>query len=99
MILLASFEPFSNSIPAYTSSVFSLNKTKSTLWGFRIAAGVPLNHLTGLTHAYRSNSFLNATFKERIPPPIGVVNGPLIPTKCDRKVSNVSSGSHSPFLS
>ena len=34
----------------------------------------------------------------RIPPPTGVVSGPLIPTRCDRNASTVSSGSHWPGL-
>jgi len=37
----------------------------------------------------------HATLSERIPPPIGVVSGPLIPTRNSRKASTVSSGSHS----
>src|SRR5260221_3492272 len=31
-----------------------------------------------------------------MPPPIGVVSGPLIPIRYSRKVSTVSSGSHEP---
>ena len=33
---------------------------------------------------------------ERIPPPTGVVSGPLMPMRCSRKASTVSSGSQSP---
>ena len=34
-----------------------------------------------------------------MPPPIGVVSGPLIPIRCERKVSTVSSGSQLPVSS
>ena len=38
-----------------------------------------------------------ATFNERIPPPTGVVNGPLIETTYSPTASNVSSGSQVSF--
>src|ERR1700722_5733773 len=34
-----------------------------------------------------------------MPPPMGVVSGPLIPMRCERKVSTVSSGSQLPVSS
>ena len=34
-----------------------------------------------------------------MPPPTGVVSGPLIPIRCERKVSTVSSGSQLPVSS
>ena len=36
------------------------------------------------------------TFRERKPPPIGVVSGPLIPMRYSLNVSTVASGSQSP---
>ncbi len=45
--------------------------------------------------AYRSSIWRNATFSERMPPPIGVVSGPLMETRNSRNASTVSSGSHS----
>jgi hypothetical protein len=67
--------------------------------GFFTGEGVPSNHFTGLTHANKSNFCLRATLRDVIPPPTGVVNGPLIPTKYSLKASRVSSGSQFPVLS
>ena len=53
--LMFSSVPFLNSIPAYISSVFSLNIIISVVLGSFTGDGVPLNHLTGLTQAKRSN--------------------------------------------
>ena len=69
----------------------------STFPGFFTGLGTPLNHLTGLKQTYKSNNCLSETFKDRIPPPTGVVKGPLIPTPYSFKTSIVSSGSHSSF--
>ena len=54
-----------------------------------------MKYRTGLTHAYKSNICRSATFNERIPPPTGVVSGPLIDTRKSRAASTVSFGSHS----
>ena len=58
--------------------------------------GVPSYQRTGLTHANKSSFCLSATLSERIPPPTGVVKGPLIETRPVLIASNVASGSHSP---
>ena len=58
--------------------------------------GTPSNQRTGRRHTKRSNSWRNATLRERIPPPIGVVKGPLIAIKYSLINSKVSLGSHSP---
>src|SRR5690606_35176801 len=75
------------------SSVFSRKITESVLWGSFTGEGTPLNQRTGRTQAYRSSSWRSATLRERIPPPTGVVSGPLIPTRYSLKVASVSSGS------
>ena len=80
IILLLSSLELSHSIPAYTSSVFSLKTIRSTFSGFLTGDGTPLIHFIGLTHAYKSKTCLRVTFKLLIPPPTGVVNGPLIAT-------------------
>ncbi len=54
--------------------------------------GTPSNQRTGRTQTYKSSSCLSATFNERIPPPTGVVKGPLIETINSRNASKVSSG-------
>ena len=93
---LTSGEPASHSIPAYTSSEFSRKIIISTFSGAFTGDGVPSYQRTGLTQAYRSNFCLSATLRERIPPPTGVVSGPLIDTNPVRIASRVSSGNHSP---
>src|SRR5690606_6646404 len=64
----------------------------SVLCGSFTGEGTPLNQRTGRTQAYRSNSWRNATLRDRIPPPTGVVSGPLIPTRYFLNASIVSSG-------
>ena len=91
--------PCIHSIPAYISSVFSLNITISTKPGSFTGEGTPSNQRTGLTHEYKSSFCLKATLSDRIPPPTGVVKGPFKATKCLEIVSNVSWGSHSSFKS
>ena len=54
--------------------------------------GTPLNQRTGRRQTKRSSICRRATFSERIPPPTGVVSGPLMPTRYLRKASTVSSG-------
>ncbi len=88
--------PASHSIPAYISSVFSLKTTILTFSGSFNGEETPLNHSTGLRHTNKSSSCLKATFKDLIPPPTGVVNGPFIPIKYSLKVFIVFSGSHCP---
>src|SRR5882762_10621899 len=48
-------------------------------------------------HAYKSSTWRSATLSERIPPPTGVVSGPLIAMRCSRITPRVSSGSQLPF--
>ena len=90
--------PASHSIPAYTSSLFSLKIIISTSCGALTGDGVPSYHRTGLTQAKRSNFCLSATLSDLIPPPTGVVNGPLIETKPFLIALSVASGNHSPVL-
>ncbi len=75
------------------SSVFSRKITMLTFSGCFTGEGTPSNQRTGRRQTYRSRSCRSATLSERIPPPIGVVSGPLIPTRYSRKASTVSSGS------
>jgi hypothetical protein len=67
--------------------------TMSTFSGARTGEGTPTNQRTGRRQTYRSSIWRSATFSERIPPPIGVVNGPLIETRYSRHAATVSSGS------
>src|SRR5262249_9160307 len=46
-------------------------------------------------HTYRSSICRRVTLSERMPPPIGVVSGPLIPTRNSLNAVTVSSGSQS----
>ena len=52
----------------------------STRSGLLTGLGVPAKYLTGLKQTYKSSFCLIATFNDLIPPPTGVVNGPLIET-------------------
>ena len=78
------------------SSVFSRKITMSTFSGCFTGDGTPVNQRTGRRHTYRSMIWRSATLRLRMPPPIGVVSGPLIPMRCSVNVSTVASGSHSP---
>ena len=51
---------------------------------------LPLNQRTGLKQVNKSNSWRKATFNDLIPPPIGVVKGPLTAIKYSLIVSSVS---------
>ncbi|MNJ81804.1 hypothetical protein D3C77_807990 [compost metagenome] len=62
------------------SSEFSRKITISTSPGFFTGLGTPWNHSTGRRHTYRSSCWRKATLSERMPPPTGVVSGPLIDT-------------------
>ncbi len=53
----------------------------STFSGALTGEGTPLNQRTGRRHTYKSNNWRNATLSERMPPPTGVVRGPLIEIK------------------
>ena len=75
------------------SSVFSRKITMSTFSGCFTGEGTPLNQRTGRRHTYRSSIWRSATFSERMPPPTGVVSGPLIDTRYSRHAATVSSGS------
>src|SRR5204862_2072735 len=81
------------------SSVFSRKITMFTFSGCLTGEGTPLKYCTGRKQTKRSNSCRSATLSERMPPPTGVVSGPLIPTRYSRNASTVSSGSHSSNLS
>src|SRR5438094_2409865 len=70
-----------------------------TFSGCLTGEGTPLKYCTGRKQTKRSSSCRSATLSERIPPPTGVVNGPLIPTRYSRNASTVSFGSHSSNLS
>ena len=63
------------------SSVFSRKITMSTFSGALTGEGTPLNQRTGRRQTYRSSIWRSATFSERMPPPIGVVSGPLMETR------------------
>src|SRR6266849_1820928 len=81
------------------SSVFSRKITMSTFSGCLTGEGTPLKYCTGRRQTKRSRSCRSATLSERIPPPTGVVSGPLMPTRYSRKASTVSSGSQLSKLS
>ena len=51
------------------------------LSGLFTGLGTPVNQRTGRWQTYKSNSCRSATFKLRMPPPTGVVSGPLIDTR------------------
>ena len=53
----------------------------STFSGVLTGEGTPLNQRTGRRQTYKSNSWRRATLSERMPPPTGVVSGPLIDTR------------------
>ena len=62
------------------SSEFSRKITMSVFSGSFTGEGTPLKYRTGRRHTYRSSSCRSATLSERMPPPTGVVSGPLIDT-------------------
>src|SRR5882762_236662 len=76
------------------SSVFSRKITMSTFSGRFTGEGTPLKYWTGRRQTKRSRSCRNATLSERMPPPTGVVSGPLIEIRKSRTASTVSSGNH-----
>ena len=60
------------------SSEFSLKITISTSCGLLTGDGTPSKYLIGLKQTYKSNNCLNETFNDLMPPPTGVVRGPLM---------------------
>ena len=81
------------------SSVFSRKITMSTFSGRFTGDGTPGNQRTGRRQTYRSRIWRRATLRLRMPPPTGVVSGPLMPIRYSWKVSTVSWGSQSPVSS
>ena len=79
------------------SSEFSLKITISTSSGFFTGDGTPSKYLIGLKQTYKSKICLSDTFKDLIPPPTGVVNGPFILTTNSFNASIVSSGNQVSF--
>ena len=75
------------------SSVFSRKMTMSTFSGCLTGEGTPWKYCTGRRQTYRSSRWRSSTLRERMPPPTGVVNGPLMPTRNSLNASMVSSGS------
>ncbi len=68
----------------------------STRSGRLTGVSMPRKYRTGRRQTYRSSSCRSATLSDRMPPPTGVVSGPLMPTRYLRNVSSVSSGSQFP---
>ena len=64
--------------------------TISTRSGRFTGLGVPAKYFTGLRQTYKSNFCLIATLRDLIPPPTGVVSGPLIETLYSLQASRVS---------
>ena len=62
--------------------------------GLLTGEGTPSKYLIGLRHTYKSRICLSDTFNDLMPPPIGVVSGPLMLTTYSLSASMVSSGSH-----
>src|SRR6266404_9970593 len=81
------------------SSVFSRKIIIFTFSGCFTGEGTPLKYWIGRKQTKRSRSCRSATLSERMPPPTGVVSGPLIPTRYSRNASTVSFGNHSSNLS
>ena len=75
------------------SSEFSRKMTMLVFSGSFNGLGTPLKYWIGRRQTYRSSSWRSATFSERMPPPTGVVSGPLIDTTYSRTACSVSSGS------
>ena len=75
------------------SSEFSRKITMLVFSGSLTGDGTPLKYWIGRRQTYRSSSWRRATFSERMPPPTGVVSGPLIETTYSRSTSRVSGGS------
>ncbi len=65
----------------------------STCSGCLTGLGTPLKYCTGRTQAYRSSRWRSATLMLRMPPPMGVVSGPLMATMYSSIASMVSCGS------
>src|SRR6267143_329766 len=97
IIRRASGDPSSHSIPAYTSSVPSRKMTMSSRSGWVTGLGMPGIQEIGRMFAYRSSVLRIVTFRDRKPPPTGVVIGPLSATTYSRIAARVASGSISPY--
>ncbi len=68
-----------------------------TFSGSFTGLGTLVRYRTGRRQTKRSRISRNATFSDRMPPPTGVVSGPLMPTRYSLNASMVSSGRYSPF--
>ena len=97
IIRRASGEPSSHSMPAYTSSVPSRKITRSSRSGWVTGLGMPGIQEIGRMFAYRSRVLRIVTFRDRNPPPTGVVIGPFRATTYSRIAPRVASGSISPY--
>ncbi len=75
------------------SSEFSRKMTMLVFSGSLTGLGTPLKYWIGRRQTYRSSCWRSATFRLRMPPPTGVVSGPLIETTYSRTTASVSSGS------
>jgi hypothetical protein len=62
------------------SSEFSRKITMFVLCGSFTGEGTPSKYWMGRRQTYKSSSWRRATFSERMPPPTGVVRGPLMET-------------------
>ena len=74
---------------------YHINPLEVCVWG----DGRPSNQRTGRRHTNRSSICRSDTFNDRMPPPIGVVRGPLIATLYCLIALIVFAGSHVPTAS
>ena len=65
----------------WAANAIAANGNYGEIFAANIGEGTPSNQRTGRRHTYRSSICRRATLSERMPPPTGVVNGPLIDTR------------------